>query len=147
MVVTHKQVKIEDFGESILMPGLIDCQVNLQDLAKEQWEGFEYGTKAAASGGVTTLVDMPIMKKPKLTAQVDLDRHFEAAQKAIKVDVAMTAYLQNDNLDEIPNFVRDGRIIGFFACLSPPVNRKLDEVSDNGLDPVLEAVIAASDPN
>ncbi len=57
------------------MPGLVDCNVNLQDLAKEKWEGFLAGTLAAASGGVTTVVDLPIMKKPTLITAKNLEMH------------------------------------------------------------------------
>ena len=57
------------------MPGIVDCNVNLQDSAKEKWEGFEYGTAAAAAGGVTTLVDLPIMKRPILTNLKNLNIH------------------------------------------------------------------------
>lgn len=54
------------------MPGIIDSNVNLQDMAKEKWEGFEHGTAAAAAGGVTTIVDLPVMKRPSLTSVKNL---------------------------------------------------------------------------
>ena len=63
----------------IVLPGIIDTHVNLQDLAKEQWEGFAFGTAAAASGGVTTIVDLPMMKKPNLTSVKNLNKHIELA--------------------------------------------------------------------
>jgi allantoinase len=70
-------------------------------LAKEKWEGFEFGTAAAASGGVTTLVDLPIMKKPNLTTLKNLQTHIQAAEKVSKVDIAFLAYLTDDNLKKI----------------------------------------------
>lgn len=83
------------------MPGLIDCNTNMQDLAKEKWEGFDYGTKAAASGGITTLVDLPIMKKPTLTSIKNLHTHIDSAEKQVYIDVAFIAYLNNDNIHKI----------------------------------------------
>jgi allantoinase len=92
----------------IVLPGLIDPHVNLQDLAKEQWEGFAYGTAAAAAGGVTTLVDLPMMKKPNLTSVKNLIKHIEVAQTEIKVDVAFLSYLSDDNVSKIEEFIKDG---------------------------------------
>ena len=65
---------MQDFGSDILMPGLIDTNSNMQEPAKEIWEGFECGTSAAASGGVTTLVDLPIMKRPSMISLKNLKK-------------------------------------------------------------------------
>jgi allantoinase len=63
----------------ILFPGLIDANCNLQNNPKENWEGYDFGTKAAISGGVTTLVDLPVMKKPTLTNVKHLKWHIKDA--------------------------------------------------------------------
>lgn len=77
------------------MPGLIDMNANLQNNLKDMWEGFEHGTSAAASGGVTTLVDLPTMKRPILDDVDWLSKHIEMAQGKIKVDVAFIAYIND----------------------------------------------------
>jgi allantoinase len=69
---------LDDHGDLILMPGLIDINVNLQELSKEPWEGFEFGTMAAAAGGVTTLLDFPMMKRPSLNNLKSLEQHVQA---------------------------------------------------------------------
>ena len=46
------------------MPGIIDVQTNTMDHSQNDWEGIEYASKAAAYGGVTTLIDFPVMKDP-----------------------------------------------------------------------------------
>lgn len=115
------------------MPGLIDTHVNLQDLAKEQWEGFSEGTAAAASGGVTTLVDLPTMKKPSLTSVSHLRAHVQKASTSIKVDVAFLAYLSDDNISKIEELIEEGTVLGFASFLSAPLNRKLDQISEDGL--------------
>lgn len=115
------------------MPGLIDCNVNLQDGAKEKWEGFDYGTSAAAAGGVTTLADLPIMKRPTMMTVKSLRVHQALAETMIKVDVAFIAYLNDENIKKVKKFIDDGVVFGFCSFLSAPLNRKLDEITDKGL--------------
>lgn len=49
-----------DFGDLVLMPGLVDSHVHINEPGRTQWEGFSTATKAAAAGGFTTIVDMPL---------------------------------------------------------------------------------------
>lgn len=49
-----------DFGDLVLMPGLVDSHVHINEPGRTQWEGFATATKAAAAGGFTTIVDMPL---------------------------------------------------------------------------------------
>lgn len=53
-------VDVFDFGDLVLMPGLIDSHVHINEPGRTEWEGFETATKAAAAGGFTTIVDMPL---------------------------------------------------------------------------------------
>lgn len=107
--------------------------VNLQNNPKENWEGFDYGTEAAAAGGVTTLVDHPCMKKPNMTSQKNLKKHIEDAQNKIKVDLAFLAYLTDSNLCKMKKLIESGVVFGFSSYLSAPLNRKLDEITEKGL--------------
>ena len=50
----------EDMGNDVVMPGLVDAHVHINEPGRTDWEGFETATKAAAAGGITTLVDMPL---------------------------------------------------------------------------------------
>lgn len=52
--------EMHDYGQYILMPGLIDSHVHINEPGRTEWEGFETATKAAAAGGFTTIVDMPL---------------------------------------------------------------------------------------
>ena len=58
---------MEDVGDSVLMPGLVDSHVHVNEPGRTEWEGFETATRAAAAGGVTTLVDMPLNSIPVTT--------------------------------------------------------------------------------
>ena len=53
-----------DAGNNIIMPGLIDAHVHINEPGRTEWEGFETATKAAAAGGVTTIIDMPLNASP-----------------------------------------------------------------------------------
>src|SRR5258706_7989626 len=57
-----------DFGDLALMPGLVDTHVHVNEPGRTEWEGFETATRAAAAGGVTTFVDMPLNSIPATTS-------------------------------------------------------------------------------
>lgn len=57
----------EDKSPHILIPGLVDAHVHLNEPGRTEWEGFDTGTRAAASGGVTTVIDMPLNAIPPTT--------------------------------------------------------------------------------
>src|SRR6266498_2229225 len=56
-----------DIGDKILMPGIIDPHVHINEPGRTEWEGFDTATKAAIAGGITTLVDMPLNSSPVTT--------------------------------------------------------------------------------
>src|SRR5207244_4180491 len=58
---------IEDFSNEIVMPGVIDAHVHVNEPGRTDWEGFDTATKAAAAGGITTIVDMPLNASPVTT--------------------------------------------------------------------------------
>lgn len=78
---------VEDLGDLVLMPGLVDCHVHLNEPGRTEWEGFETGTRAAAAGGVTTLVDMPLNCIPVTTSADALRQKLAATQQKLWVDV------------------------------------------------------------
>jgi allantoinase len=76
------------FGpEVVVLPGLVDTHVHLQDPGRDGWEGFLSGTRAAAAGGVTTLVDMPLDSLPVTTSVEALGIKRDAARGRTQVDV------------------------------------------------------------
>lgn len=83
--------RVEDVGSRVVMPGLIDPHVHINDPGRASWEGFETATQAAAAGGLTTLVDMPLNSSP-VTVTVDaLERKLAAARGRLWVDVGFHA--------------------------------------------------------
>ncbi|MGC2324384.1 MAG: amidohydrolase family protein, partial [Terriglobales bacterium] len=56
-----------DFGDAVIMPGLVDTHVHINEPGRTDWEGFATATRAAAAGGVTTLIEMPLNSIPATT--------------------------------------------------------------------------------
>ncbi|KAJ8761624.1 hypothetical protein K2173_004400 [Erythroxylum novogranatense] len=92
-----KADQILDYKEAVLMPGLIDVHAHLDDPGRTDWEGFPSGTKAAAAGGVTTLIDMPLNSFPSTVSAQTLRLKIEAAANNIYVDVGFWGGLVPEN--------------------------------------------------
>ncbi|XP_078168683.1 allantoinase isoform X1 [Carex rostrata] len=86
-----------DYGDAVVMPGLIDVHAHLDEPGREKWEGFSTGTKAAAAGGITTLIDMPLNSFPSTVSEETLKLKIEAAKKKLYVDVGFWGGLVPEN--------------------------------------------------
>ena len=80
--------EVRDFGDAVLLPGLVDSHVHINEPGRTDWEGFWTATRAAAAGGVTTLVDMPLNCVPETTNVEALEAKRAAAQGKTWVDWA-----------------------------------------------------------
>ncbi|XP_035900645.1 allantoinase [Anopheles stephensi] len=107
-----------DFGDLLLMPGLIDTHVHINEPGRTEWEGFHTATKAAAAGGFTTICDMPLNSIPPTTSVANLRTKVKAARKKIFVDVAFWGGLIPDNLGDLRRMIASG-VIGFKCFLCP----------------------------
>ncbi|KAI8567672.1 hypothetical protein RHMOL_Rhmol02G0139900 [Rhododendron molle] len=92
-----KTGQVIDYGDAVVMPGLIDVHVHLDDPGREEWEGFPSGTRAAAAGGLTTLVDMPLNSFPSTVSEETFELKIKAADKRIHVDVGFWGGLVPEN--------------------------------------------------
>ncbi|KAH9462012.1 hypothetical protein Pst134EB_005929 [Puccinia striiformis f. sp. tritici] len=85
----------------LVFPGLVDPHVHLNEPGRTDWEGFETGTNAAAVGGITTLVDMPLNAIPPTTTLANLGEKVSAAEGQCLIDVAFWGGVIPGNQDDL----------------------------------------------
>jgi len=99
---------LEDAGDFVLMPGIVDTHVHVNEPGRSDWEGFETATRAAAAGGVTTLMDMPLNSIPPTTTPGGLEAKQRAAEGKCRVDVALCGGLVPGNAQELGRVFQGG---------------------------------------
>ena len=114
-----EQYKIHDFGDAAILPGLVDSHVHINDPGRSDWEGFETATRAAAAGGYTLLVDMPLNCLPATSTVAALQAKRAAARGKCRVDWAAWGGVVHDNQDDIEALAAEG-VPGFKCFLIDP---------------------------
>ncbi|WTW95035.1 allantoinase AllB [Streptomycetaceae bacterium NBC_01309] len=109
---------VEDLGELALLPGLVDTHVHINEPGRTAWEGFPSATRAAAAGGVTTLIDMPLNSIPPTTTVNALHAKQDSARGRVYVDVGFWGGAVPGNLNDLEPLHRAG-VFGFKSFLSP----------------------------
>jgi allantoinase len=92
---------VDDYGTLTLMPGVVDSHVHVNEPGRTEWEGFETATHAAAAGGVTTIVDMPLNSIPPTTSVSALETKVKALHGKCRVDVALWGGAVPGNADQL----------------------------------------------
>ena len=123
---------VADHGDAVVMAGLVDTHVHINEPGRTDWEGFETATRAAAAGGVTTLLDMPLNSVPPTTSAAGLRVKREAAQGQCVVDVGFWGGLVPGNLLDLAPLVEQG-VFGFKAFLSPSGVAEFDAMTPEQL--------------
>ncbi len=109
-------VEIRDVGDRVVMPGLIDSHVHINEPGRTEWEGFQTATKAACAGGVTTVVDMPLNSSPVTTTTTALQAKLDASAGRLFVDVGFYGGLIPGNAHELDGLI-DAGVLGVKAFL------------------------------
>ena len=107
-----------DAGDAVIMPGLVDTHVHVNEPGRTEWEGFASATRAAAAGGITTIVDMPLNSIPATTTVDALLEKRQAAAGHCHVDVGFWGGIVPGNADQIAPLAAAG-VLGFKCFLSP----------------------------
>ena len=110
--------EVVDCGDLVVSPGLVDTHVHVNEPGRTEWEGFETATTAAAAGGVTTIVDMPLNSIPPTTTAQALEAKRRAASTRCHVDVAFWGGVVPGNEREIEPLI-DAGVRGFKCFLVP----------------------------
>ena len=119
-----------DWGNAVVMPGVIDAHVHINEPGRTDWEGFDTATQAAAAGGITTIIDMPLNASPVTTSAKALIEKLAAAKNKLHVNVGfyggvvpgnageqeelmnagvlgMKCFLTHSGIDEFPNVTKE----------------------------------------
>jgi allantoinase len=115
---TPPDIPVVDAGESIVMPGLVDTHVHINEPGRTEWEGFETGTRAAAAGGVTTILDMPLNSIPATTTVDALEVKRKAAREKSVVNVEFIGGVVPGNVGDLEG-LRNAGVRAFKCFLSP----------------------------
>jgi allantoinase len=107
---------IELGDDTVLLPGLVDTHVHVNDPGRAEWEGFETATRAAAAGGITTIVDMPLNSLPPTTDLAALEVKRKAAHGRVHVDVGFWGGAVPGNAGEL-RALHDAGVFGFKCFL------------------------------
>lgn len=110
--------EVVDLGDDVLLPGLVDTHVHVNDPGRTEWEGFATATAAAAAGGVTTVVDMPLNSIPPTTTTAHLDVKRGTARGKVHTDVGFWGGAVPGNLPDLRP-LHDAGVFGFKCFLLP----------------------------
>lgn len=109
-------LKTIDAGNAIVMAGIVDTHAHINEPGRTDWEGFETATRAAAAGGITTIVDMPLNSIPPTTTLANLKEKSHAAEGKCAVDYGLWGGVIPGNLAELEPMIKAG-IWGFKAFM------------------------------
>jgi len=125
--------ELVEAGEgSVVMPGLVDTHVHINSPGRSEWEGFQTATRAAAAGGVTTLIDMPLNSIPPTTTLAGFIEKLETAKDVCFVDVGFWGGVVPGNTAELARMFAAG-VVGFKCFLVPSGVDEFPHVTENDL--------------
>jgi len=137
--------QIQDFGEAAILPGLVDSHVHINDPGRTEWEGFETATRAAAAGGYTMLVDMPLNCVPSTSDVAALEAKRAAARGRCRVDWAAWGSVVADNQNHVEALAGAG-VLGFKCFLIHPGTDEFTMVTEQELRAALPHVVRTGLP-
>ncbi len=109
---------IVEAGDAVVFPGLVDTHVHVNEPGRTEWEGFETATRAAAAGGVTTILDMPLNSIPPTTSVTALEAKRAAARERCAVDVGFLGGVVPGNIGDLKPLYQAG-VFAFKCFLCP----------------------------
>ncbi len=129
-------VDVHDVGDLVVLPGLVDSHVHVNEPGRTHWEGFATATRAAAAGGVTTIVDMPLNCLPPTVDVAALDTKRAVAADQVVVDTAFWGGAVPGNDDDLAGLHEAG-VRGFKSFLCDSGVPEYGCVHPSALDPLL----------
>jgi allantoinase len=136
---------IVDAGDLVVMPGIVDAHVHINEPGRTEWEGFATATRAAAAGGVTSLVDMPLNSIPPTTTVAHLEAKVKAAEGQCLVDVGFWGGAVPGNAGELRALL-DAGALGFKGFLVDSGVPEFGHLAEADLDAAMRALAETGAP-
>lgn len=136
-------IPVEDYSDRTIMPGLVDSHVHINEPGRTHWEGFECATKAAAAGGITSMIEMPLNASPVTTTLHAFEQKLDAAHNKLHVHCGFWGGVVPGNTPELKK-LKDGGVWGFKAFM---VHSGIDEFPAVGEKELKEAMLEIADWN
>ena len=138
-------VPVHEAGDSIVMPGLVDTHVHINEPGRTEWEGFSTATRAAAAGGITTLIEMPLNSIPATTSAAAYREKLAAAAGKLWVDTGFWGGVVPGNTEEIRP-LWDAGVFGFKCFLVASGVKEFPHIGETDLRAVLPELAAINAP-
>nr|XP_026495223.1 uncharacterized protein LOC113400059 [Vanessa tameamea] len=132
-------LQVIDGGDWALMAGVVDSHVHVNEPGRTSWEGYVTATRAAAAGGITTLVDMPLNSFPPTTSIENLKVKASTAREEVYIDVAFWGGIIPGNEMELQNMIEAG-VIGFKGYLIDSGITEFPNVEKDELDNIFSTL-------
>jgi allantoinase len=114
---TKDEFEFRDYKNQVIMPGLIDCHVHINEPGRTNWEGFDTATMAASAGGVTSLVDMPLNSSPVTTNLASFKDKVAASSGKLHVNCGFWGGYIGQDLNDLEEMLQNG-ILGVKVFLT-----------------------------
>ncbi len=131
--------EIIDLGNKIIMAGIIDPHVHINEPGRTEWEGFDTATKAAIAGGITTLVDMPLNASPVTTTAKAFEEKVSSTKNKLHANCGFWGGVVPGNEDEIEKLIDKG-VFGFKAFLTHSGIDEFPNVTEQDLRKVMPVI-------
>lgn len=136
---TDKTEGAEDAGDNILMPGIIDAHVHINEPGRTDWEGFDTGTQAAAAGGISTIADMPLNASPVTTTVNAFNEKLRASKDKLHVNVGFYGGLVPGNQNDLEGLMQAG-VLGIKCFLTHSGIDEFPNVTEKELDEAMPVI-------
>lgn len=130
---------VTDVGDKVLMPGVIDPHVHINEPGRKDWEGFDTATRAAIAGGITTLVDMPLNSSPVTTTEQAYDEKINSTKGQLHTNCGFWGGIVPGNEKEIEPLIQKG-VLGFKAFLTHSGIDEFPNVTEDDLRKVMPVI-------
>ena len=135
----EKHDDAEDCGDNILMPGIIDLHVHVNEPGRTDWEGFDTATKAAAAGGITTIVDMPLNSNPVTITLRAFNEKLIASAGQLNVNCGFYGGLVSRSLNHLEDLI-DAGVLGIKCFLTHSGITEFPNVTEKDLNKAMPVI-------